>query len=124
MMRTSFFSDLNLLTSIEKESYAITSAISIQVAIICFGLLCCIAICISITFTSRAGSCTSALQLKVNSSRKKFGMICQLLADPAQILSYNSLSVYNKLSAAIHLPIHDPDHAKKSCQKSRLEFST
>ena len=47
-------------------------------------------------------SCTSELQLKVNCS-KKFGLGCQLLAEPAQILSYNSLSVYNSLSAAIQL---------------------
>ena len=30
-------------------------------------------------------------------------MICQLRPEPTQILSYNSLSVYNSLSAAIHL---------------------
>ena len=42
------------------------------------------------------------LQLKVN-CRKKFGLVCQLLAEPAQILFYNSLSVYNSLSAAIQL---------------------
>ena len=36
-------------------------------------------------------------------------LVCQLLAKPAQILSYNSLSVYNSLSAAIHLyNVHDP----------------
>ena len=40
--------------------------------------------------------------LKVN-CRKKFGLVCQLLAEPALILFYNSLSVYNSLSAAIHL---------------------
>ena len=32
-----------------------------------------------------------------------FGLVCQLLAEPAQILSYNILLVYNSLSAAIHL---------------------
>ena len=42
------------------------------------------------------------LQLKVN-CRKKFGLVCQLLAEPAQILPYNSLLVYNSLSAAIRL---------------------
>ena len=56
----------------------------------------------------RAGSCTSELQLKMNcrlkvNYRKKFELVCQLLADPAPILSYNSLSVYNSLSASIHL---------------------
>ena len=43
-----------------------------------------------------AGLCTNELQLKVNCS-KKFGLVCQLLAEPAHILFYNSLS------AAIHL---------------------
>ena len=52
--------------------------------------------------TYRAGSCTSELPLKVN-CRIKFGLVCQLLAEAAQILSYNSRSVYNSLSAAIHL---------------------
>ena len=41
----------------------------------------------------RNGSCTSELQLKVNcrpkvNCRIKFGLICKLLAEPAQILSY------------------------------------
>ena len=35
--------------------------------------------------------------------RKKIGLVCQLLAESAQILSYNSLLVYNSLSAVIHL---------------------
>ena len=34
--------------------------------------------------------------------RKKFGLVCQLLAEPAQILFYNSLLVYYSLSAIIH----------------------
>ena len=37
-----------------------------------------------------AGSCASELQLKVN-CRKIFGLVCQLLAKPVQILFYNSL---------------------------------
>ena len=50
------------------------------------------------------GSCTSELKLKVNcklrvNCRKRIGLVCQLLAKPAQILSHNSLSVYNSLSA-------------------------
>ena len=53
-------------------------------------------------FTFMARPCTSELLLKVNcrlevNCRIKFGLACQLLAEPAQILSYNSLS------AAIHL---------------------
>ena len=58
--------------------------------------------------TVRAGSCTSELKLKVNCGSKvncriKFGLVCQqLLANPDQILSYNSLAVYNSL-------VHDPD---------------
>ena len=31
------------------------------------------------------------------------GLVCQLFAEPAQILSYNSLLVYSLLSAVIHL---------------------
>ena len=55
-----------------------------------------------VCFELRAGSCKSELQLKVNyrqkvNCMKKFGLACQLLAESAQILSYNSLS------AAIHL---------------------
>ena len=34
----------------------------------------------------------------------KFGLVCQLLAEPAQILSYNSLSAYNSL-------VHDLGHS-------------
>ena len=44
-------------------------------------------------------------RLKVN-CRKQFRLVCHLLAEPAQIFSYNSLSVYNagnSLSIAIHL---------------------
>ena len=57
-----------------------------------------------------AGSCTSELQLKVNcrpkvNCRKKFGLVCQLLAESVQILSCYLLSVYNSLSAEIHLYI-------------------
>ena len=39
-------------------------------------------------FVLWAGSCTSELQLEVN-CRKKFVLVCQLFAEPAQILSYN-----------------------------------
>ena len=35
--------------------------------------------------------------------RIKFWLVCQLLAEPAQISSFNSLSVNNSFSAAIHL---------------------
>ena len=53
-------------------------------------------------------SCTSEFQLKVNyrlkvNCRIKFGLAQPTDGRPAQILSYNSLSVYNSLSAAIHL---------------------
>ena len=41
-------------------------------------------------------------RLKVN-CRKNFGLAWQLLAKPDQSFSYNSLSVYNSLSAPIHL---------------------
>ena len=55
-----------------------------------------------------AGSCTSELQLKVNCRLKvncwiKFGLARLTVGRPAQIFSYNSLSVYNSLSAEIHL---------------------
>ena len=43
------------------------------------------------------GSCT-----KVN-CRIKFGLAGPRVGRPAQVFSYNSLSVYNSLSAAIHL---------------------
>ena len=37
-------------------------------------------------------------------SGENFGLVCQLmLAEPAQILSYTSLSVYNSLSGVIYL---------------------
>ena len=57
--------------------------------------------------TSRAGWCTSELQLKVNcglqvNCRIKFGLVCKLL-QTSPIFFINSLSVYNSLSAAIHL---------------------
>ena len=54
-----------------------------------------------------------------NDCRIKFGLVFyQLLAEPAQILSYNYFSVYNSLSAAIHLHmirafrIYNVDHKK------------
>ena len=56
------------------------------------------------------GSFTSELQLEVNcrlkvNCRKIIGLVSLPNVDqaPAQILSYNSLLVYNSLSAAIHL---------------------
>ena len=49
-----------------------------------------------------AESCTSELQMKVN-CRKKIGLVSQLLAEPAQNFPFNTLSVYNSLSAAFHL---------------------
>ena len=56
----------------------------------------------------RPGSCTSELQLKVNCRLKvnfriKFGLARPKVGRPTQIFSYNSLSVCNSLSAAIHL---------------------
>ena len=54
----------------------------------------------------RAGSCTSELQLKGNcrlkvNCGKKFGLVCQLLTEPAQILSYYLLLVYNSLQSVL-----------------------
>ena len=51
---------------------------------------------------SRPESCTSELQLKVN-CRINFWPARPTVGRPAHIFSYNSLSVYNSLSAAIHL---------------------
>ena len=50
----------------------------------------------------RAGSCTSELQLKMNcrlqvNCKKCFCLVCQMLAEPAQILFYNSLSAAIRL---------------------------
>ena len=62
----------------------------------------------------RPGSCTSESQLKVNcrpkvNCRIKFGLARPTVDRPAvQFLSYNSLLVYNSLSAAIHLTWSGP----------------
>ena len=53
------------------------------------------------------GSCTSELQVKVN-CRIKFGLARPTVGRSAHISSYNSLSVYNSLSSAIHLYMIQP----------------
>ena len=54
-----------------------------------------------------AGSCRSELQLKVN-CKIEFGLGRPPVGRPVQILFYNSLSVYNSISAAIHLYVIHP----------------
>ena len=73
----------------------------------------------------RAGSCTSALWLKVNFRLK---VNCRMKFGPAQILSCNSPSVCNSLLATIHLymiwPIRPESCKSELCQNYWKSFFT